>query len=168
MDLHFGYDAAFRYLCEGVWDRTITEQREWSCQACIPGLRGVGEDPEFQCSECGSVWQTLVPYTRWQRVEIRPSKQRNYRPFPKPFHGKRNPTYKSSTMRVSDDWCPSFEGGLIEVTIYPDETGIRVSLWGADDLGLEQHFMSESEWEALIAKAPTPANMHFFITHGFN
>ncbi len=57
--------------------------------------------------------------------------------------------------RTSDDWCPSYtlegrEGNLVEVSFiklraHYGDTPWRVCVWGADDMGLERDYKTESE-----------------------
>lgn len=59
-------------------------------------------------------------------------------------------------LPVLEDWSPSFKTGyeektlLVRVCIMPLTTVVRVSVWGADDLGMEKDYSPEDYAEALL------------------
>ena len=63
----------------------------------------------------------------------------------------------SCFKRTNDDWCPSYDNNLVEVTF--TQTGPapqdgkgewRVCIWGADDFGMEKDFPNSKRIDALL------------------
>lgn len=51
--------------------------------------------------------------------------------------------------KTEDDWFPSFDGDLVEVSFLRIWDGTwRVCAWGKDDFGLERDFAASQEAEA--------------------
>lgn len=47
----------------------------------------------------------------------------------------------ASFVPTSDDWYPNWPGETVKVMVYAESDGTgRVSVWGADDCGMERRF----------------------------
>jgi hypothetical protein len=55
-------------------------------------------------------------------------------------------------IAASDDWHPSFRGGVVAITWHNDDN--RISVWGDDDFGMEKLNTTRMEYDMLISNAP--------------
>jgi len=85
---------------------------------------------------------------------------------------------------VTDDWYPCFEGNKIKISIFITFFNnskyhfVKISVWGADDFGLELYYENENydnlvakynEWkENIYDKAVDGINQDWFYERGFS
>lgn len=55
-------------------------------------------------------------------------------------------------VTATDDWFPSYRDGKVAVTWYGDGRG--VSVWGADDFGMEKLDASRGDYDSLVSDPP--------------
>jgi len=81
--------------------------------------------------------------------------------------------YKTILIKTTDDWCPNFNDDEVRLSVdrlIGMPITYRVSVWGADDLGMEKDFtMPNPEEEAvrLFEKIKRMESVSFDILKGF-
>ena len=84
-------------------------------------------------------------------------------------------------VRVTDDWNPCFEGNTVQMTLkrsaFAGAHICKLSVWGADDKGVELEFRTTNEllaidvyelWKThIFDKVPDGVDKIWFFEHGF-
>ena len=83
-------------------------------------------------------------------------------------------------VKVTDDWYPCYDGGLVKLSILQNffkEYYCIISVWGADDYGLEMQYSSAypecvdamyERWKKYIFdRVPDNVDKEWFFEHGF-
>lgn len=78
-------------------------------------------------------------------------------------------TWKETT----DDWYPNFEGNIVAVSLLklndiPPNNCWRVSIWGADDDGMEKDFLTRIEALDEFNLLPEVITKDYLIDRGFS
>ena len=60
-------------------------------------------------------------------------------------------------VTASDDWHPSYRDGKVAITWHNDDRCI--SVWGADDFGMEKRDTCRMEFDAIVASEPVSQEM---------
>lgn len=89
-------------------------------------------------------------------------------------------------LPTQDDWSPNFIRNTVRVSVYEADaiwdgkpgTHARISVWGADDRGMEKDFalkgdkaVRQKQMGEIIKEAqsfPNPLNKDWLLAHGFN
>ena len=84
-------------------------------------------------------------------------------------------------VRVTDDWSPCYYGGQVKMTlsrtVFAGTYICKLSVWGADDKGVELEYGTTSEliaiqvyelWKThIFDKVPDGVDKTWFFEHGF-
>lgn len=74
----------------------------------------------------------------------------------------------SSFLPTSDDWYPSWPGDLVKVKLYEYQDGTgRISVWGADDTGMERLFDRAADARRCYVRLPSVIDRDGLTLLGF-
>ena len=67
------------------------------------------------------------------------------------------PAKHTKYIPASDDWFPSYRDGKVAASWHNDDR--RISVWGADDFGMEKLETTRAEYDFIVSNAPVSQEM---------
>jgi len=93
------------------------------------------------------------------------------RALPKQQHSGLTPRrFYEAYVQTTDDWYPNWEGNTVCVSVVLlNPPGIRISIWGADDDGMERDSTTITVAEAIefVKSMPVPITKEWLESVGF-
>lgn len=86
------------------------------------------------------------------------------------------PPLRTKRLPTTDDWHPNGPRNTVECCVYRDDARttvprrgpvFRVTVWGADDTGMEAGFSSEKDAYLMYDSLPNPITMEWLRQKGF-